>query len=551
MERPPTFTKALSSLRSRQIVLGLVLLALLVGGIALRRYAWHETTHLRFQRDIVNGFYWGSQTLAEGRRLSPGETTNSWHALGLGYLGLYERVQAKAYEQNYYLDYPPLRLLVMSIWAKSVRAKFPGAEDGTPEYVEPLLQVNLFAELLTAIGVFFLVRLGVRRASGATNSGWLHRLPPAERGWVCGLLAAGVAWLEPSLILDAHAWPQWDCWILPFYLFAALAALTRRWFWCGCLLALGGMLKGQLLFVTPFFLFWPLWQRRWARAARLLAGFAATAAAVVSPWLLRSPSAWLTVAAVAGAAAAFFWSRHSRHLWAWTAGLAGVAAFTVGALSGGSFAWLQIGFLYGSERYPYLFISSCYNLPSLLAHTDLSVKTPVWSPQFGALHFVLTWQWALRLIYLGALILCALGAARHARRRDPRLLIAVATPWLLMFALLPQMHERYLLWGAVLSTVALGVSVRLSVIHFIFSLMSATMITQVLLMDKKLPPTLATINFLEHLRPLASCLLLVCVAVYFREVLSNRAPIFRPRRKVRSLEPTPVLALAVSENVNG
>jgi len=26
------------------------------------------------------------------------------------------------------------------------------------------------------------------------------------------------------MILDAHGWPQWDVWILPFYLFAALAA---------------------------------------------------------------------------------------------------------------------------------------------------------------------------------------------------------------------------------------------------------------------------------------------------------------------------------------
>ncbi len=196
-------------------------------------------------------------------------------------------------KENYYLDYPPLRLLVMSIWAKQVRAKFPGVEDGTPEYVEPLLGVNLLCELVTAVGIFLLVRLGVRRSSGATDSGLLHRLPPAERGWVCGLLAASVAWLEPSLILDAHAWPQWDVWILPFYLFAALAALTRRWFWCGCLLAVGGMLKGQLLFVAPFFVFWPLWQKRWDRASDACWPVLPPASALlVSPWLLRNALAW-------------------------------------------------------------------------------------------------------------------------------------------------------------------------------------------------------------------------------------------------------------------
>lgn len=546
MEWPAPSAKILGPLRARQVLLGLVLLALLVGGIALRHFAWRETTHLRFQRDIVNGFFWGSQTLTEGRRLSPGEEGDSWTTLARGYLALYDRVQDDAYENNYYLDYPPLRLLVMSIWAKEVRAKFPGAEDGTPEYVEPLLTLNLFAELVTALGIFLLVRLGVRRASGATDSGLLHRLPPVERGWVCGLVAASVAWLEPSLILDAHAWPQWDCWILPFYLFAALCALTRRWFWCGCLLAAGGMLKGQLLFIAPFFLFWPLWQKRWARALRLLAGFAATTAFLVSPWLLQSPAAWSGVAAVAIAVAAVLRFRRSRHAWAWAAGMAGVAAFTIGALGDASFAWLKIGFLYGSERYPYLFISSCYNLPSLLSHWNLSLKEPIWSPQFGSLHFFVTLQWTLRLLYLGALALCAFGAARHARSRDPRLLIAVATPWLLMFALLAQMHERYLLWGAILSAVALGVSVRLSVVHFVFSTMSATMITQVLLMDKKLGPTLSTIDFLERLRPFASGLLLVCVAIYFREAVSGRAPHFRPPRKVRATEPAAALALTVA-----
>ncbi|MEP6974705.1 MAG: hypothetical protein ABI787_04935 [Spartobacteria bacterium] len=525
------------------------LLVLLLGGMALRRYTWTETTHLRFQRDIVNGFFWGSQTLAEGHHLLPEEKADSWRVLARGYLGLYDRVEREAYENNYYLDYPPLRLLVMSIWAKEVRVKFPGAEDGTPEYVEPLLLVNLLCELVTAVGIFLLVRLGVRRSSGTTSSGLLRRLPPDERGWVCGLTAASVAWLEPSLILDAHAWPQWDVWILPFFLFASLAAVSRRWFWCGCLLAVGGMLKGQLLFVAPFFVFWPLWQKRWARAGRVLAGFSATVAFLVAPWLLQNASAWATVAAVVVLTAAYFRWRRSRHTWAWAAGLAGVATFFAGAFFAGSFAWLKIGFLYGSERYPYLFISSCYNLPSILSDWNLSLKTPIFSFHLGSLAVAVTLQWILRLLYLGGLLLCALGAARHARQRDPRLLIAIAAPWLVMFALLAQMHERYLLWGAVLSAVALGVSARLSILHFIFSIMSATMITHVLLLDKKLGPTLPTIEWLAWLRPFASWLFLACVAIYFREVLSQRRPTPRPRRRIASapVEEAPLAFAIASE----
>ena len=70
-----------------------------------------------------------------------------------------------------------------------------------------------------------------------------------------------------------------------------------------------------------------------------------------------------------------------------------------------------------------------------------------------------------------------------------------------MFALLGQMHERYLVWGAVVSAVALGVSVRLSIIHFIISAASTAMIVHVMLVDKKLDPTLRAIDVLHGIRP--------------------------------------------------
>jgi len=149
------------------------------------------------------------------------------------------------------------------------------------------------------------------------------------------------------------------------------------------------------------------------------------------------------------------------------------------------------------------------------------------SAHIGSAHFHLTLQWALRLFFLGAVALCARGAARHLRNRDPRVLIAITAPWLLMFALLGQMHERYLVWGAVVSAVALGVSVRLSVIHFIISAASTAMIVHVMLVDKKLDPTLRAIDVLHGIRPYASVLMLVCVAFYFWDALGWRIPAFR------------------------
>jgi hypothetical protein len=520
----------------RRSLFALLIIALFLGGIQLRRWTWEKTRHVRFQHDIVNGFYWGSETLAAARELSPDDiSANSWAAFFRGYFALYDEVKGEAYENDYGLDYPPLRLLVMSIWAKEVRTEFPGVDDAHPHYVGVLLKANLLCELISAIAIFLLVRLWLRQAVDAPTPRFLQILPRESRAWVCGLAAGAVAWLEPSMILDAHGWPQWDVWLVPFYLFAVLGALKNRWFLCGCLLAAGGMLKGQLLFVAPFFVLWPLWQKAWARAMRVLAGFTTTVALVASPWLLRNPTAWIALAIVA-AVSPLFLRRGLRHRAVWIAGLTALAVFIIGAFNGGSFAWWQVGFVYGSEHYPYLFISSCYNLPSLLSDLGWSLKDPFWSGQFGSLHLAITLQWALRLFYLGALALCARAAARHTRDRDPRLLIAIAMPWLLMFVLLGQMHERYLMWGAVVSAVAFAVSVRLTVIHFIISFASLTMIAHVMLIDKKLNSSLEAIELLNALRPYASGLVLACVAVCLWDALSVRLPILFQSRRYRWLE---------------
>src|SRR5438067_9357858 len=467
------------------------IVVLLLSGVQLRRWTGEKTRHVRFQHDIVNGFYWGSETLAEARRLSPDEASaNSWTAFCRGYFALYDRVKREAYENDYRLDYPPLRLLVMAIWAKQVRSEFPGVDDGHPKLVNPLLKMNLLCELISAAAIFLLVRLRVRRSSRVTQSPFPRALPSQWRASIWGLAAASVAWLEPSLILDAHGWPQWDVWILPFYLFAALAALKNRWFSCGCLLAAGAMLKGQLLFVAPFFVFWPLWQKRWTSTLRVLAGFAATSALIASPWLLRTPASWIAIAAVAGISLPVFLKYKVPHGSAWLAGIIGCAVFVIGVFTRGSFAWLQVGFIYGTEHYPYLFISSCYNLPSLLSKVGWSLKESFLSADLGFVHLHLTLQWALRLLYLASLALCAHGLARHLRDRDPRVLIAIAAPWLLIVRLLGQVHARYLMWGAVVSAVALGVSIRLTVVHFVMSLAPTAMIVHVMLIDKKLDATL-------------------------------------------------------------
>src|SRR5438445_6104209 len=182
------FRRLFSSEPVRRALVASFIAVLFLGGVQLRRWTWDETRHVRFQHDIVNGFYWGSETLAEARRLSPDEASaNSWTAFVRGYFALYDRVKREAYENDYRLDYPPLRLLVISIWAKEVRTEFPGVDDGHPHYVGVLLKANLLCELISAIAIFFLVRFWLRRTAGATPVHFLRIFPPESRAWVCGL----------------------------------------------------------------------------------------------------------------------------------------------------------------------------------------------------------------------------------------------------------------------------------------------------------------------------------------------------------------------------
>ena len=124
----------------RRILIALLIATIFLAGIQLRRWIGDTTRHVRYQHDIVNGFYWGSEVVKQARRLSPDEAAaNSWPGFCRGYFALYDRVKHNAYEHDYGLDYPPLRLLVMAIWAKQVRNSFPGVDDGHDRLLEQLV----------------------------------------------------------------------------------------------------------------------------------------------------------------------------------------------------------------------------------------------------------------------------------------------------------------------------------------------------------------------------------------------------------------------------
>lgn len=143
--------------------------------------------------------------------------------------------------------------------------------------------------------------------------GSLRWLPAVHRAWAGGLVAGLMLWFDPALLMNAHVWPQWDVWLLPPFLLAAVLTSLDWWFTAGLVLGAGMMFKGQLLILGPFFAFWPLVSGRWGAAARLVSGFIVAAGVILSPWLLLNnqpldwsvgPMRWLACVGMAALLAA-------------------------------------------------------------------------------------------------------------------------------------------------------------------------------------------------------------------------------------------------------
>ncbi len=125
------------------------------------------------------------------------------------------------------------------------------------------------------VGVLFAAACGAMRA-----------MPAEHRGWAAGLMAAIFIWFDPALLVDGHVWPQWDGWVLPPFLAAALLASLDWWLAAGLVLGVGAMFKGQVLLGSPVLILWPVLSLRWGAAGRLVVGALLAAGLIVSPWLV-------------------------------------------------------------------------------------------------------------------------------------------------------------------------------------------------------------------------------------------------------------------------
>jgi hypothetical protein len=393
----------------RRAMIWILFLEIVIGalsvGITARRATWDATQGIRHSEDLNNGWGWGQR------------------ALRYGLFRLYDDVIAHCPDGDYTLDYAPLRLAVMTTWAHWTNQHQNGAGGWRDDYAftAPLLYFNTVMALLAAIAVFALVRLWTFRPSN------LHETCVGESPyWFAKPLAAAILfWLNPALLLDAHAWPQWDIWPVPFFLFALLAASTQRWLFTGALLGVGVMLKGQLLLVVPLFILWPLFQKNWRGALGVAAAFILAITLITAPWTI---------------------GQHSM-------------------------AWFKIGFTYGAAKFPDMTIGA-ENLAAILQRKfNLHCQDAV--PGLS-----ITIKQLLATAYVVTLILASRAAARHRAASDPRFLVAVIMPWLCFFALLTQMHERYLVWAACLSACWIAAGPAMTALHLLITATSFLIMAQ-------------------------------------------------------------------------
>ncbi len=495
-------------------------------GLSARVWTWKETGRIRFSLDFQNGYHWGSEVMRDAGLIGPKAVegddpgpVETWVRFLGAYVNIYDRVYSEAADRNndYWLDYPPLRLLIMSVWTKGIRERQPTLEVPASHDVVPMLKFNVIVEFITAVSMFFLVRLWVRRLRERSPA----RKWPASPDKVA-FAAALLVWFNPASLINSHGWPQWDIWILPFFILAALAGSSSRWILCGLLLGAAAFLKGQILIVAAFFPLWALFAEGPHAAFRVLAGWVGMFVGIASPWMLKGLDgwAWPTAFLLVGSGVAWMMIRRRPRELPTVIMVGVVLLLAIGYITPmSSFTWLEIGFHYGSNRYLEMFSGAVYNIPSTLAGLGWNISDPILSVTLSPdSHFVLpTIRTVLMLVYLLSLVLAAFAMAYHARRRSPEVLLAMAVPWLIMFAWLGQMHERYLLWGAVMSAAAAILNPTLFALYALLSVGTVCMILTVMLKhtyEQVLPPALEFLDVINFGAGVLFSVVLVAAFLY-------------------------------------
>ncbi len=231
----------------------------------------------------------------------------------------------------------------------------------------------------------------------------------------------------------------------------------------------------------------PPWRRMLASpwTWRALAAFG-TFALVVWPWLIPRNRGGAGAGLLVGCAVAgLVLIIRPQGIGSFAAGLMGASLLMCMDLFHGSSAWYDCGIHFGTVHWPELFVGMTDNLPAILGRDfdwpigDLNV-TAFTIPAGLLLHYPLSaidvsMRGVLQSLFWITFIPCALGVGMHARRRDPRVLIALTATWLMFFTFPPQIHERYLLFAGGISCICCGVNAGMALLGIGLSLVAFSM----------------------------------------------------------------------------
>lgn len=485
-------------------------------GIEVRHWAWINTEDMHFQNDVTRAYFWGNTADQNGL------------------LGLYREIRTDYGDQpdmQHGLDYAPLRLTIVTFWARWVNAHFdPGDQWDSAtsyEFHRPLLMTNAACEAAAAAGVVLVLRLMRKILNAGTGGGTGIRKYFSE--YLPLVVAALLVWFNPVLILN-DCWPQWDAWILPSFIFALYFSMRGWWFTAGLFLGLGAMLKGQILFVTPVFLIWPLVLGQWLSPGRVISGFAVAFTLIAVPWTLTSHGdiAFASSGAILAAFILIYRRGWKRPLAQFLAALVLVApVWLTPKILNGDLSWLVLPYEYGPIKHPEMGAYGTSNLATLLHEqwgweAEETVELPL---PFG--HTLEpTMRQLLTGIYAICLMACGVAAGLHWRRRDPRFLLACYAPWVLFFALLPYLNQRYLLWASGFFPLLIPLGVGMTLLGAIVTLSGCVMLLDIMCNFNGSNPDLRTM--LHGTYPGLGFVILLIAAVFLYNSLTGFGRRSRP-----------------------
>ena len=439
-------------------------------GVQLRHWAWTQTENMHFQGDATHAYIWGT------------------YADRNGLLGMYRQIRSDYGDQppqNMGLDYSPLRLTIVTLWAQWVNRHFSDGDQWDPsisyEFHRPLLLVNAACEAAAAVGVLLVLRL-------------MRRIVMPSADWCSGVL-------EPAAQISAPG----PCRVIG--LVQSRVDFER-------LLAAMGRLDIALLHLRALFFDARLVVQRGhspgsGRDAQgsdsfrrpgirpLAAVFNALAAPRASPGGVcrctypfrhsldahrqgrRDPG--LHGAAVAAALLIFRkgWRRPVFQLLAAAAFV--VPVWLTPRITTGDLSWFVLPFEYGPVKHTELSTVGTSNLGALLHEQwGWEADTPVDLPlPFG--HDLQTdLRTVLVSLYAICLVVCGIAAAVQWRRRDWRFLLAMYAPWVLFFALMPYLNNRYLLWASAFFPLLIPLGLGMTLLGGLICLSCCAMLVEIM-----------------------------------------------------------------------